>query len=417
MLEKCKHSGLTWILALIPVLSLYGIPSLNLDFGTMLALLGIIYIMIKEKRLYLILSGKRIWFAYIVYMVLSLSFPYLWGDNIGNSIIARTGKNIIYILILLISTSAGLVDYQLFRNCYLKISKLATLFILMQSIAFYGFHRVIPGYINFLLISDGYGDRLSQAVTGLFRPTSFFYEPSHYFEYVAPALIICLFENETKNKDIYIALLITLGVVFSTSGMGGVAIAICWGIWIIKKTKRLIVEKKALLISCIFIVTGLIFMRTSYAQSIYNRVFGNSASGVTYTAVNARTDIYKVLFDQDMFSILFGNGYGNTLDAYYYPSWAFNVRCLGIIGTAIIVGIYIKYFRITHRIDTRMILFINAFLCIGTTLFMGKNMLLYFLIVILQVQEIEYGKKINCYNGGFVLPKHHNEWQYSSKNS
>lgn len=419
MLEKCKHPRFAWILALMPVLSLYGISSINLDFGTIVIIVIIIYIALKEKRVYLQISNNRIWFLYLAYMVVSLAFPRLWGINSDASMVMRTIKNVIYILLLLISTSNNWINYQLFKECYMKICKLATIFILIQSVAFYVFHRTIPGYVNFMLISEGYGDRLSQPVTGLYRPTSFFYEPSHYFEYVVPSLIISLFGNERNitNKDIYFALLVSIGVVFSTSGMGMITLALCWGIWLLKNGKGLNIRKNVLLISILFLCAAVAFLRTSYAQSILLRVFGNAASGVTYTAVNARTDVYEEIFKQGFVRVFLGNGYGNTLGDYYFPSWAFNIWCLGIAGSFIICCIYIKYFFATKRDDTRMIVFINAFLSVGTTLFMGKNLFLYFLIIILQVQEIEYAKKIYCGNDRFILSSHDHEREYCTKHS
>ena len=89
----------------------------------------------------------------------------------------------------------------------------------------------------------------------------------------------------------------------------------------------------------------------------------------TYSATDARTGVYREILNEEIFDLVLGNGYGNVESNFYYPSWAFNLWCLGLIGTTIILCIYIKYFISCTRIDTKIILFVNAFLCMGTTWF------------------------------------------------
>lgn len=382
-----------WALVLMPMLSLYGIGTLGIDIGTLLVLLCLILSVVYDSKGCIFINPNySIWYIYLIYIVISIFIT----KNIGfqgsiseASIILRAVKNILYIFILINSITCEIVEYKYLKKIYLVIARISTYYILFQSVMYYGFKRIIPGYIKYFLISESYGERLQETNFLLYRPTSLFYEPSHYLEFIVIALIICLFDEYIlTKKNVYDAVLITIGILMSTSGMGIVSLVIIWGIWIIYRLKKLHSYKIQLRVFVLFaciILGAILFMKTNYATKIVSRLFSSSAN--TYSATDARTEVYKKIFEGSMFSILFGRGYGNVLDNYFFSSWAFNLWCLGIVGTIIIIIIYLQCFKKGKNIKTRLIVVVNAILCIGTTLFMGKNMLFHFTFILLGTLE------------------------------
>lgn len=386
-----SRKAYTWALALLPMLSLYGIQSIGIDIGTILVLLCLGTYMACNGKL-IVRADFKCWYFYVMYILISLFFPVIEGGTGGltrSALIARAVKNIIYIFILIVSTSGNVVEYNYYKKVYLFLAKLSSYYIILQAVFYYGLNWIIPGYINKFLMVQEYGDRLSQKNFLMYRPTSLFYEPSHYFEFVVIALIIYLFENRAiSRKNLIDAVIITAGILASTSGMGIITIVIIWALWIFHRLIRSYaktMESRALFIIFIFLISGIFFLQTGYAHSILNRLFTSDVN--TYSATDARTGVYREILNEEIFDLVLGNGYGNVESNFYYPSWAFNLWCLGLIGTTIILCIYIKYFISCTRIDTKIILFVNAFLCMGTTLFMGKNMLLYFTFIMLQAAE------------------------------
>lgn len=395
-MQTGKNKYLTWAIILMPILSLYGFRSIGMDFGTINLIIAFMCACGKKQKVVLDISKYKFWIIYIVYVVASIIFPYV-NLHMQNTGIPQTLKNIVLIGILLICVSNHMVNSNYLIKMYLQVAKIATVFIIIQTLVYHIFHLIVPGYGNILLMSPSYAEGITQVVGGLYRPTSLFYEPAHYFEYMLPALVILLFGNYSlMPKNIFFSMFISLGVILSGSGMGILTIVGCWGLWCIKNIKEWKIEKNVLITCGLFLMLGVIFLQTSYAKMVFGRVFGNA--NVSYTAVNGRMDIYKNIFQQNIYGVLFGNGYGNTIGTLYYPNWAFNIWCLGIIGGLIILMIYSNEFRKCKEEYQKVLLGLNLFLCLGTTLFMGKYIIFYFIFIMNEVEESAKYERIGCYN-------------------
>ncbi|HEM4051071.1 TPA: hypothetical protein U1W10_001061 [Streptococcus suis] len=233
-----------------------------------------------------------------------------------------------------------------------------------------------------MLVAEGYGERLDVTSFSLFRPTSLFYEPAHFFEYVIIGVIIYLFRYKVTSKnDIFNAIFLALGIVLSTSGMGILTIAGIFGFWLLQQlslTKFIRVRKEMFLLIVIGLIAVAFFLQSGFGQSVLSRLF---STGTNYSALDGRTEIYERIFSFDTGRVLVGSGYGNVLEHYFYPSWAFNLWCTGIIGSSIIVILYLRAYFQSRVTIAKIIVLVNFMLCFVSTLFMGKNLLLYFLFV------------------------------------
>ncbi|HEM4275639.1 TPA: hypothetical protein U1X82_000366 [Streptococcus suis] len=386
MAKKFSVSKLyTWALVLLPLVSIYGISEINLDFGTLALLLLLPFVINEQGKIVL---EKRIvfpWLLYVIYIVISLYFPTIFGKETyltNGSMYVRAFKNILYIFILILSTSRGIINKDYFVQIYLKITKICTYYIFIQAALYYTIRFNLPGYINIMLVAEGYGERLDVTSFSLFRPTSLFYEPAHFFEYVVIGVIIYLFRyKETPKNDIFNAIFLALGIVLSTSGMGILTIAGIFGFWLLQqlsRTKFIRVRKEIFFLTVIGLIAVAFFLQSGFGQSVLSRLFD---TGTNYSALDGRTEIYERIFSFDTGRVLLGSGYGNVLEHYFYPSWAFSLWCLGIIGSSVIVILYLLAYFQSRVTIAKIIVLVNFMLCFVSTLFMGKNLLLYFLFV------------------------------------
>ncbi|HEL1642235.1 hypothetical protein [Streptococcus suis] len=386
MAKKFSVSKLyTWALVLLPLVSIYGISEINLDFGTLALLLLLPFVINEQGKIVL---EKRIvfpWLLYAIYIVISLYFPTIFGKETyltNGSMYVRAFKNILYIFILILSTSRGIINKDYFVQIYLKITKICTYYIFIQAALYYTIRFNLPGYINIMLVAEGYGERLDVTSFSLFRPTSLFYEPAHFFEYVVIGVIIYLFRyKETPKNDIFNAIFLALGIVLSTSGMGILTIAGIFGFWLLQqlsRTKFIRVRKEIFFLTVIGLIAVAFFLQSGFGQSVLSRLFD---TGTNYSALDGRTEIYERIFSFDTGRVLLGSGYGNVLEHYFYPSWAFSLWCLGIMGSSVIVILYLLAYFQSRVTIAKIIVLVNFMLCFVSTLFMGKNLLLYFLFV------------------------------------
>ncbi|HFI0586845.1 TPA: O-antigen ligase family protein [Streptococcus suis] len=386
MAKKFSVSKLyTWALVLLPLVSIYGISEINFDFGTLVLLLLLPFVIHEQGKIVLEKQIVFPWLLYAIYIVISLYFPTIFGKEIyltNGSVYVRAFKNILYIFILVLSTSRGIIDKDYFVQIYLKVTKICTCYIFIQVVLYYTIRFNLPGYINMMLVAEGYGERLDITSFSLFRPTSLFYEPAHFFEYVIIGVIIYLFRyKDTPKNDIFNAIFLALGIVLSTSGMGILTIAgilVFWLLQQLSRTKFIRVRKEMFFLIVIGLIAVAFFLQSGFGQSVLSRLF---STGTNYSALDGRTEIYERIFSFDIGRVLLGSGYGNVLEHYFYPAWAFNLWCLGIVGSSIIVILYLRAYFHSRVTIAKIIVLVNFMLCFVSTLFMGKNLLFYFLFI------------------------------------
>ncbi len=127
----------------------------------------------------------------------------------------------------------GCIDRELCIKYALLISKIASILILIQTASYYlldYYVRCVP--VNLLLPnSDMWLTRMIYGVSSagaMFRPSAIFLEPSHFVLYTFPHVCICLLSSK---RDIKSAVLVSLGIGCSTSGMGICCLLLLWSVY------------------------------------------------------------------------------------------------------------------------------------------------------------------------------------------
>lgn len=181
-------------------------------------------------------------------------------------------------------------------------------------------------------------DQSSMVMNGLFRPSAFFLEPSHFAAYAVIALGILLFENDKKiNRK---AIIITISILMTTSGLGMAASMLLWGIKALEflSSKNRLRLRNTLIVCfaalCVFIV---LYFAVDPFQRAVNRVLisdnQNAITGRLWTSF-----LLDKLSGVDMY---LGLGFRNrpvseySGSVYYMTGSVEMLYCQGLMGMVI----------------------------------------------------------------------------------
>ena len=378
----------SFIIPLLPLLSMYKSPLPNIELGSFLCIFLFVW-HIVSGRTFRIWKREHLWMWYVVYIIMTSLI------NDGVRVLANFSfiKQIFYVqIIILFVYDCRLFDYQKAVVWYKRITIFSTTYIYIQSLLFYGFNYGLPGYFPHLIYTESYANRLKNLTgQGFFRPTSIFYEPTHYANYVCIAVLLFLFYNNEKHW-LRKAMFVTGGVLLSGSSIG-IAAALCiWLAWIYKA----VVSRRRGWISVAFFVLVIgamllpLFFRMDIGEKIIARTFGDGGVAMGGNATSVRLAAYSLLGTLSPVQRIIGTGYNNVLitnDIYYYASWAYNLICIGLIGTVIVALIYIKAYRCAVDFATRVLILYFTVICVLGFFFSSYEMVFYFSFIIPMTRE------------------------------
>lgn len=386
-------------IVLLPLLSIYKSPLAFLDLGSliMLILFPVLFCVTRKRTSFKMPVDIRLWIVYLVYMTAVTVLAYVFGEAYTSAVFytMRMIKNIIYIAFTLYVAGKQVFNVQLARRTYHTVIWIATAYIFVQYALFHLFHYGLAGYIPVLIQAESYRSRVETIAAGVyFRPTSLFYEPSHYAAYVLMGIILYLFYSDNTFRNVIRAAVITLGIFVSTSGQGIVLSLMIWGIWLLKQFRYISRHMQTVKVLMLLFVFALIYymLFTPSGMEIIGRWMPKPGQ---VSAVETRSEGFRALKEMPGVAWILGNGYGN-IPGGYFSSWAFNFWCFGIIGTSVIVLIYLECWMKSAQ---KCIVFINAVLCIFSTAFMGIYFVFYFTFILFDMRikpESFYADNDNC---------------------
>lgn len=339
------------ILALAPVLSQYKsfIPGMDMASFLIICMVPFVLTSIRKIRIsYDSIKFKKSLFIYITYVIFTTLINCLRLENLNfGLILMRTAKFAIIPLIIILFNDS-FFDYDFFIKVFKKFSLIATIYIIIQTIFFYMFKRTLPGIFENLILQGDYFNISYESASSLFiyRPTSFFIEPASFSSYVTIYLIYVLFEEKINKRKYLHAILVTIAIICSTSGMGYVYMSIVWLIYIYSTYLKNISKKKLLTLITI-VVLGIplliVLMKTSFAQKVIYRIFDGSSSGGN--AIQARTVNKELFKDFDNIDYCIGKGYGNPPQGEYLNSLAYTIYTTGYLGLILVIKFFYDIFK------------------------------------------------------------------------
>lgn len=325
-----KSKGYALFLALLPMIMMYRVPVIGLGVSTTLIAIGMIYAFAVIARMHKFIQWKVVspFLIYLLYVMTKSTLVY----------------TLIYIAIgfHIIALSTGALDVKALKRYVEKIAMLAAIGTIVQMMIHIILGVHLPMIISSLCLSDL--DYYSKAIaTGvsrhstMYRPSAFFLEPAHLTMYCIVALNTYLFQEKPDYKK---AIIVSAGILTTTSGMGIVLTAITWVIFPLLYGNGVDFTKiKRIVGMTLFLFASFaILHRTPFFQSSLARIAGPvEYSSTQYNAIWGRTANWKVYIDPLSGNELrFGKGISAIPAGVYFTGLMTIVYSYGIVGTVLL---------------------------------------------------------------------------------
>ncbi len=346
------------LLSLTPFLKNYKVSYVGVNLATLIFFALIIIEFIfkatgkrKEQHLQICFSKPFI-IVMLLYMVVEYyiihNLKSYQGTVLNNFTDIMAFAFIMYGLVII--TSKKDVCKQ-FKRHIIQISCFMACVVIIQTVLFYLFGVTLSEGRRFLLPFSNmfeesvarYVSTSSMIINGLFRPSAFFLEPAHFAQYCSLALCVVVFENLGKNRHSYAGILISIGMILTTSGLGIALVGLIWGIKYLIDISTLERRKivNALIIAvCLGIIFVVLYNTVGFFANAVNRVLIQDDNN----AVAGR--IGSVLFLDRLSGVekIFGTGYKNlpwstARNVTYYMTSIVEIQyCQGVVGLVVFIG-------------------------------------------------------------------------------
>ena len=304
-----QSKGYAIFLSMLPIVMMYKTPGTGMGLATTMVALGMVYagcaIYVHWQKIDL----TRLFF-FIPYLC------YAWFASNGMYRLLTTA-----IFIHLLAISSGAVHWGRLKKMLIGVACVASCCVLLQQLLHLALGLDLQFLYSFLMIDslqhEGYSS-LFEPYHGknMYRPSAFFIEPSHFGQYAFLGLSACLFSTEkVRYKE---AILISVGMFATTSGMGFVMTGAIWLWWGLSKMEKFPVIYKICLFVGVCIIAALLFLilyQIPYFQSILSR-FIDTPEG-EYNAIEGRTFGWAYFENKDFWDLFWGFGTDSLPDVYF----------------------------------------------------------------------------------------------------
>ena len=320
-------------------------------------------------------------FIFLSYSALTLFFNVFFSQSINGtdeflSLLFRIVKLIFYMLCVF-TTGLKYFNFKIFKHTIYISAVMATVFIVFQYFSYYILGKIILGQIPGLPIYlEDYAQLDYDKIYGyMFRPSSFFLEPSIFCQYTIAALIISLFtKSDDKKCRVMLNAAFTIGILLTTAGQGVLYLIVVYGLYLIMNLKNPIY-------TIVFSIFAFIFAKISYDKIEAVKMAVDRLSN--QNAKDARFSSYSYCFSLNDIHALFGYGYGSTANGVYMPGAAYVWYGCGIIGLILAFLMFYSFFRSADNKCSKIICLIFFIMFFVTSLFYNYMLYWYFSLMIL----------------------------------
>ncbi len=351
---ESHRETLDWIaaaaLAFLPVLQFFRGPVI--DAASSLLIIVFPYLFLR-------LIGNLSAFSFSDFLFvfpLILFFIYKMADH-GTSVyeVLQTGAMCFYLLCLV----CRLIDAKKVIRAATWISAFAGAVLFFQYFCFYilGFHlQVIPASLltpesdAWVLLAKTGLISVDGILMDFYRPSAFFLEPSHLFLYAFPCLFLSLFSWYEKKESRICALLISLALVLSTSGMGIGVLLAAWVIFLAFRNengtfawKNICRMQNWLFLLVFFLAGGVLALTVPFLrESIVRLAFRDGGIGPVNIRVSGARDVLSQVPKSSRFF-----GVSDTIDGITcnMPGLAAVLYKYGYLGMLLSYGVYVQGLR------------------------------------------------------------------------
>lgn len=389
----CRKSKAVYIyscfIAFLPILSIYasGIPGVTLgDLGLILLF---VFTAIDRRKDNVISCNDN---TKIIRVFFLLSFYYLFSFFCSAilqpnppivDMAIRIIRFLFYILVL-ITISRKYFDYDITSNWVIRISIFAAFYVVIQYIFYYKFSYILSGYIKiFPIYLKRYSviDYAARYESHFFRATSIFLEPAHYTQYAVLGLCFSLVGySQKKYRSLIIPIIISAGIILSTSIQGITITALLWLFWIPIIYSYNKNKKGILFIYLILIFLPIIMyfvLNSDIVQNALSRIF-LSGGNQELSAYNARFGGIEAISRLKGIFTFIGMGFGQVPKNLWMNSAAYVWYGTGLIGIILTLYLLIKCFLVSKNLVSRLVCLIYFVLFFSSDIFNSYICVFYF---------------------------------------
>lgn len=348
-----------FLIALLPFLVSISVPIVDSLYASDLVIIFLfIFLLFKLSRINnkngaISIVGLRV-FSLIIFLSFIIGkalFPLFFNYHVGSGV---WGLFIFFItMLVIIPFGQNIIDSKKIQKVIVVVSLLAFLGLSLQYISYYStnhFIKLIPLELYSQQVKELYSN---VAITGIkngqFRPSSFFLEPAHYAEYCSIGVASLLFSNWRKGHlPTFLAIVISFGIILSTSGLGIVLIGAIWLFKLIFVKKNRF--QSFVIIASVFVILLISLPKTDFFNVIVSRVFNSDQSG---NAIYARGNSYLSWLELNPFHKLFGIGYGLEQNI-YMPGLSKYLCRIGLFGVAFLLFVVFQHYRFLNYFGKAM---------------------------------------------------------------
>lgn len=359
---------IAFLYAITPFTRLYRIPGLGINMAYLplfgISVLYLCHLLTAERTVVFRIStlslAVPLCLAMMFYCLLHLLlFP---SKTVYNSSADSVGAILSNFLLLLLCVVV--FQNQNARGYYIKYVEAIAVFmsfiVIAQTILYYGTGITASSRLAFLPFKPWLEESvktnmtgIGMVVSGFFRPSAMFLEPAHFSHFCLIGLASSLARNEriVCRK----AIIITLGTLLTTSGLGIVSVIMLWGIKLVFNRGSLNETIRRVLVGGIliaFLILGLMVVSDTFRMAV-TRIwtpYDGHQSAVGGRLLNA-TLIKQLSFKE----LLVGCGYKNiptygVNNLQYYMTGAVELLyCQGIIGFSLFMILYLRIIWIAFK--------------------------------------------------------------------
>lgn len=329
-----------YYLIILPLVSIYRLPGASIALATVLTLIMALYaivILIKRK----VKVNMLILLPFVLYIL------YIMTKSTQQFTLLC-----VMVLIHILAICTGILNVRSFRNGIVHVSIIASVLVIAQQVV----HIVSGGHIPLFigsLLTDGMYEKYRLALitgmsNGMYRPSAFFLEPSHFTQYCMIGLGSSLFHKQNFR----IPLLITLGILATTSGMGVVTVFFLWLWWGLNNKKTTMNGSFFLRVFAIFLSLIIGYFILDNISITHNAIARFTVdSNVADNAITGRLFWWDTYFGNASFSdYIEGYGLESLPDEKYFTGFMKQLYCYGIIGISLLFVFLIIIISISDKL-------------------------------------------------------------------
>ncbi len=357
-----------FLFAISFILNGYATGLNGISIGSLVFVVMIIFALIHNQFHYF-RKANAVYLCYFCWLIVSifgmlqLADPYLSVS----SVLVGNLKVLTWVLMITV-VAAEFFDLDKLIKWMVRISVVLTIYIIIQTVAFYVFAVYLPNIFSIGPIqpyAEGYANYEAFSGNSMLRPGSLLSEPAFYGNYVLCTLAMYLekYFDKMGKKRWVIVLFLSLGIIVSTSTAAIVLLGLVWVIYLYKiKVNKVWIALLGVALVVVFAVSSGVLHITSrggllnalkYAFDKFEYLDSSARVGKSYhylSMLNLPQKLFGVGIGNDLHYLA---SITNTTSEVYVNSITSIIVQMGYIGLAVFVTFIVYlYYKILKQKDT-----------------------------------------------------------------